>query len=107
MKLNLATGEYWPYKKPGSETVYIDSLSNHPPSVIKAMPGGIQKRLSTLSSNKEIFEKEVQPYQHELNKRGYECKLEYKPKEPKDSSKKKRKCKILYFNPPWMATVRY
>ena len=105
VRLDLETGEYQPFKKPGSEIVYIDSKSNHPPSVIKAMPGGIQKRLSTLSSNKEIFEKEVRPYQHELNKRGYKCKLEYKPTEPKDSSEKKRKRKILYFNPPWMATV--
>ena len=104
MKLNLATGEYRPYKKPGSETVYIDSLSNHPPSVIKAMPGGIQKRISTLSQSKEIFEEEVRPYQHELDKRGYKCKLQYKPEEPKDNSEKKRKRKQLWFNPPWMAT---
>ena len=75
VKLDLETGEHQPFKKPGSEIVYIDSESNHPPSVIKAMPGGIQKRLSTLSSNKDIFEKEVRPYQHELNKRGYKCKL--------------------------------
>ena len=69
VRLNLETGEYRPFKKPGSEIVYIESKSNHPPSVIKAMPGGIQKKLPTLSSKKEIFEKEVQPYQHELNKR--------------------------------------
>ena len=105
VKLNLATGEYRPYKKPGSETVYIDSQSNHPPNVIKAMPGGIQKRISTLSHSKEIFEAEIRPYQHELDKRGYKCKLQYTPTEPNNSSETKRKRKTLYFNPPWNAAV--
>ena len=39
VRLNLETGEYRPFKKPGCEIVYIDSKSNHPPSVIKEMPG--------------------------------------------------------------------
>ena len=47
---------------------------------------------------------EVRPYQHKLDKRGYKCKLQYKPEEPKDNSEKKRKHKQLWFNPPWNAT---
>ena len=87
--MNLATGEHRPYKKSGSETVYIDSQSNHPPSVIKAMPGGIHKRISTLSQNKEIFEEEIRPYQHELDKRGYKCKLQYNLQSPKTTAKRR------------------
>ena len=69
------------------------------------MPGGIQKRISNLSHSKEIFEAEIRPYQHELDKRGYKCKLQYTPTEPNNSSETKRKRKILYFNPPWNAAV--
>ena len=75
VKLNLQTGEHQPYRKPGSKIVYIDHQSNHLPIVKKAMPGGIQTRISTLSSNAEIFQKEARPYEHELNERGYKCKL--------------------------------
>ena len=33
--LNLSDGTYYPYRKPNNETLYIDSNSNHPPTIIK------------------------------------------------------------------------
>ena len=105
VKVNLKTGTHQPYRKPGSKIVYIDYQSNHPPSVKRAMPGGIQTRLSTLSSNTEIFQKEVRPYEHELNERGYKCKLNYNKINPKIKHKRKRKRKITFYNPPWNDAV--
>ena len=54
--LNLNDGSYRPYKKPNDETNYIHVNSDHPPSILKQLPVSIEKRLSSLSSSKEIFE---------------------------------------------------
>ena len=54
--LNLNDGSYRPYKKPNDETDYIHVNSDHPPSILKQLPVSIEKRLSPLSSSKEIFE---------------------------------------------------
>ena len=59
--LNLNDGSYRPYKKPNEETNYIHVNSDHPPSILKQLPKSIEKRLSSLSSSKEIFE-ETAPY---------------------------------------------
>ena len=39
--LNLSDGTYYPYRKPNNETLYIDSNSNHPPTIIKHLPAAI------------------------------------------------------------------
>ena len=46
-----------PYIKPGDTPLYVNSNSNHPPSVVKNIPAGINRRLSTISSNKQFFDK--------------------------------------------------
>ena len=33
--LNLVTGKYWPYRKPGDIPLYINAKSNHPPNIKK------------------------------------------------------------------------
>ena len=52
---NLNDGTYWPYQKPDNIIQYIHIESNHPPNIIKQIPKTIEKRLSQLSSNEEIF----------------------------------------------------
>ena len=52
---NLNGGTYWPYQKPDNIIQYIHIESNHPPNIIKQIPKTIEKRLSQLSSNEEIF----------------------------------------------------
>ena len=53
--LNLNDGTYKPFRKPDDTTTYIHKESNHPPNIIKQLPSAIEKRISTLSSNREIF----------------------------------------------------
>ena len=53
--LNLNDGLYHPYKKPNKETNYIHVNTDHPPSIIKKIPQSIKKRLSILSSSRNIF----------------------------------------------------
>ena len=57
--LNLNHGSYRPYKKPNDETNYIHVNSDHPPVILKQLPMSIEKRLSSLSLYKEIFEQTV------------------------------------------------
>ena len=53
--LNLTDGTYYPYRKPDNETLYIDSNSNHPPTIIKHPPVALGRRISDISSSKKLF----------------------------------------------------
>ena len=61
--LNLNDGWYRPYRKPNEDTKYIPINSDHPPSIIKEIPGSIEKRLSILSSSKDNFQEPVIYYE--------------------------------------------
>ena len=52
---NLNDGCYRPYQKPNDGTHYIHIQSDHPPSITKELRSSIEKRLSQLSSSKDIF----------------------------------------------------
>jgi hypothetical protein len=107
--LDLDLDEYGPFRKPGDTPVYVHSQSNHPRKVLENIPLGINKRLSRISSSKEIFDKAAPEYEDALRKSGYENKLEYNPDEGEcDSSvpKRKRSRKIIYFNPPYSRDVK-
>ena len=75
--LDLKNEIYKPYIKPGDKPTYVHSDSNHPPSILKNIPLSINKRLSKISANKEIFDDAVPLYQRELEKNGYCHTLEY------------------------------
>jgi hypothetical protein len=49
--LNLQEQTFSPYRKPNNDPFYVDSRSNHPPSIIKHISEAINKRISTLSSD--------------------------------------------------------
>ena len=46
LTLNLKEGSYQPYQKPSDNPLFIDSHSNHPPSIIKQIPLSVSKRIS-------------------------------------------------------------
>ena len=81
-------------------------MSNHPEIIKKHLPKMIEKRLSTLSSSKEIFESSVQPYEAALRESGYNVSLSYVPVQSVNSKIRKRCRKIIWFNPPFNITVR-
>ena len=91
LTLDLETGLYKPYRKPGDKPLYVSAHSNHPPQILKNLPAGIEKRISFNSANQEIFEAAIQPYQSELDRCGYNYKLEYKPRT--EISKKRKRSK--------------
>ena len=105
--LNLNDGSCRPYKKPSDETNYIHVNSDHPPSILKQLPVSIEKRLSSLSSSKEIFEEAAPYYEQCLSNCGYKQKLNYRdPTSPNIITKRKRQRNILWFNPPYSKTVK-
>ena len=56
-----------------------EDTSNHPPITTKNTPAGINKRLSSLSSDKASFDKAAPPYQKALDEGGYQYTLHYEP----------------------------
>ena len=69
--LNLATGSYQPYRKPNDTPLYIHTQSNHPPPIIKHIPVAVEKRIASLSSTEEIFNKAAPTYNEALKTSGY------------------------------------
>ena len=72
--------------------------------VLKNIPFGINKRLSEISCNQEEFEKSAPVYQNELDKNGYNHKLEFQT--PATKPKPRRRKSNLWFNPPFSQDVQ-
>jgi hypothetical protein len=63
----------------------------------------INKRLSELSCNAQEFHKAKGPYEKAINNSGYQYKMEYERKVP---TKRRRRRKIIWFNPPFSKNVK-
>ena len=61
---------------------YVHAKSNHPPVVLKNIPAGVNKILSEISSNEEMFNKAAPIYQKALDESGHNFKLKYQQKSP-------------------------
>ena len=96
--LNRSTNQ--PFTKPNTPLQYVHRERNHPPITIKNIPAGINKRLSSLSSDKASFDQAAPPYQKALDESGYHYTLQY---EPAKTSKRKNRQRnnILWYNPPF------
>ena len=104
--LDLNSGKYYPYKKPNEEIEYIHKDSNHPPNIIKDLPKMISRRLSNLSYDEEIFNKSKSIYEKALKESGYNENLSFnKTNNSTKTSKRNRKRKIIWYNPPFSKSV--
>ena len=86
--LDLKKDIYQPYMKPNAAQSYVHRDSNHPRGILENIPRSINRRLSTLSANKQVFDSACPPYQEALQKSGYDFKLTYEP--PSQSTKGKK-----------------
>ena len=100
--LDLTKSSYYPFRKPNNELQYINNTSNHPPNILKQLPKMIEKRLSDLSLNETEFDRSKAPYEAALKTSGYNTKLQYVQNPP---TKRSRSRNIIYFNPPFNASV--
>ena len=103
--LNLANDTYKPYIKPNNTLLYVHNQSNHPPLLLKNIPLNIDKRLSSISSNHDVFNETIAPYQKALDDSGYNHKLVY-DQNTNRTRIKPRKRNILWYNPPWDSQVK-
>ena len=71
VRLDLINNTYQPYRKPNSETVYINKTSNHPPNILKELPKVINKRITDISCNQAIFDAAKTTYEQALRKSGF------------------------------------
>ena len=54
--LNLRTGTHRSFVKEGDQPTYVHSQSNHSPLVLKNIGLGVNKRLSMLNANEDLFQ---------------------------------------------------
>ena len=109
--VRLDKEDFRPYKKPNDSPLYVNTKSNHPPNVIKQIPAGINKRLSTISSSKEHFDQAKEPYQKALRESGHDFELEFvQPEEDSNTqtAQKRKRCqrKLTWYNPPYNQGIK-
>ena len=106
--LNLTDNSYKPYNKPNNIPVYVHCKSNHPQSILKNLPMNINKRLSEISSNEEIFKEAVPIYQKALADSGYHHRLTFDNNSDKSTSNnnRNRSRNITWYNPPYESQVK-
>ena len=92
---NLNDYSYRPDRKLNEETKYIHINSDHPSSIIKEISRSIKKRLSLLSSFKDIFQESAIYYEKCLKNSRYKTKLQYQQPKENHQNKKKRKRNII------------
>ena len=102
---DLSTGKYKPYRKPNDDPLYINKHSNHPSSILRQLPTSINKRISTLSSDKQTFEDAAPAYRNALGHSNFSHKLEYTPHETQ-RPRRNRQRNVIWFNPPFSKNVK-
>ena len=80
VNLNLRTCIYKPFIKPNDVPLYVHRQSNHPAGILNNIPLSVNKRLSSISANEDVFIASCQPYQEALEKSGYNFKQNTKNK---------------------------
>ena len=77
---------------------------------MKVIPTSIRKRISEISSNEQIFQEAISLYQNTLKVCGFNEKLALHNKVTNDEKyieeNKKRKRKIIWYNPPYSLNVK-
>ena len=108
--MDLENNTYQLYRKPNSETVYINKHSNHPPNILKELPKAANKRITDISCNQGIFDAAKSTYEQALRNSGCSEELKYKNKDGEEKTrneeKRKRRRKIIWFNPPFSLNVK-
>ena len=102
---NLMNSSYKPYKKPNDALLYFNINSNNPLQIRKQLPIIINDRLSSNSSNADIFSSSQEEYKTALKNSGYKN-IDFKYiVENKNDNRRNRQRDIICFNMPFSQTV--
>ncbi len=91
--------------KPHNKLQYINIESSRPLTILKSLSQEINKRLSEISSNKEVFNRAAADYQRALYDSGFDFKLHYEHPQSQ-VTKRQRKRNIIWYNPPYDLNVK-
>ena len=98
--MNLTTGRFKPYNKPGNISQHINVKLNNLSNVIKNLPETISGRINELSSNYSVFDNSKDLCNNALYNSGFKDKIKFDPEFNKNISRSKnRNRKIRWFNP--------
>ena len=94
--------------------MYINKHSNHPPNIINEVPKAISKRLTSISCNKNVFDRNIGIYNTALKNSGFDQTLTYDEQDEPTSDSvneesnqtRKRKRNIIWYNPPYSMSVK-
>ena len=103
--LDLEAETYQPYRKPNDTPIYVNIHSNHPPTITTHIPSAVEKRISSLSSNEEIFQNAAPAYNEALKNSGYNKNIQY-TRTTEKPKRRNRPRKIIWFNPPFSTSVK-
>ena len=98
---------YQPFTKPNTTLDNVHSESNYPPTTTKNILVGINRRLSSLSSDKASFDQAAPPYQKALDECGYRYTLHYEPPTTNKRKNRRQRNNILWYNPHSYAPARW
>lgn len=102
---DLPSEKYWPYRKPNNEPLYVNVRSNHPPVVLKHLPTNITERLSSISCDKNEFDKSKLIYEEALKKSGFDGNMTFIDPATKTNKRRRTRKNIIWFNPPFDQNV--
>ena len=91
--MDLINNTYQPYQKRNSETVYINKQSNHPLNILKDLPKAINKRITDISCNQDIFDTAKIAYEEAPRNNGFNEELKYKNKDSEEQTRNEEKIK--------------
>ena len=89
--LDLMTGLHRPFIKPNTKPLYVHAKSNHPKSILENIPANVNKRLSMLSSNENVFGSSTKLHQEALEASGYKHKLKFEMQDINAMNNKKKR----------------
>ena len=78
-------------------------MCNHPRSILRNIPEGINRTLSNISSDEQVFDSAVPTCQEALKKSGYDHQLRFNQTPPR--TKRKRSRNVTWYNSPYSANV--
>ena len=66
----------------------------------------MNKRISSISANEDVFKASCQPFQEALEKSGYNFELKYQKQSQKETKNRRKSRNVTYFNPPFSLSVK-
>ena len=84
---------------------YINTFSNHPPTIIKQLPKMVRYTISDLSCNKEEFDKVKSVYNSALKDSGHFSSMSYNNSNTRNA-RRNRNRKVIWFSPPYSQNMK-